>query len=274
MGVPSAAAFGLAEGTPITGAAGDQQAALFGQAGWEPGLAKNTYGTGCFLLLNTGADARSASHGLLTTAACGPTGGRSYAIEGSVFVAGAVVQWLRDGLGLIQTAAETEALARSVPDSGGIYLVPAFTGLGAPYWDPHARGTLVGLTRGTSREHVVRAALESIALQTCDVVDSIAATGGPLKTLRVDGGASANDFLMQLQADLLGIPVERAAVQETTALGAAYLAGIGCGLWKPEDLARMWRADRVFEPGMSADERERVRQGWRRAVERSRDWAA
>jgi glycerol kinase len=257
-----------------TGVAGDQQAALFGQAGWSPGVAKNTYGTGCFLLLNTGLEAPIAANGLLTTAACAADGGRGYAVEGSVFVAGAAVQWLRDGLGLIGSAAETEALARSVPDSGGVYVVPAFTGLGAPYWDANARGTIVGITRGTSRAHLVRATLEAIAHQTCDVVEAMARSGGPLRTLRVDGGASANDFLMELQADLLGIPVERAAARETTALGAAYLAGLGCGLWKPEDLARLWTSDRVFEPQISADQRDSLRAGWRRAVERSRDWAS
>jgi glycerol kinase len=276
--LPSAAPFGEAAGlgareVPITGVAGDQQAALFGQAGWAPGVAKNTYGTGCFLLLNTGSEARFPGEGLLGTAACGPDGGASYAIEGSVFVAGAAVQWLRDGLGLVRTAEETEALARSVPHSGGVYVVPAFTGLGAPYWDPHARGTIVGLTRGTERAHLVRATLEAIALQTCDVVEAMSTFGGPLRTLRVDGGASANDFLMQLQADLLGIPVERAAVRETTALGAAYLAGLGCGLWTPGDLERLWKADRVFEPAMGEDERGALRAGWRRAVERARDWA-
>ncbi|MFN3648408.1 MAG: glycerol kinase GlpK [Armatimonadota bacterium] len=258
-------------GAPAAGIAGDQQAALYGQAGWEPGLAKNTYGTGCFLLLNTGRETPVSANGLLTTAACGPDGGGAYAVEGSVFVAGAAVQWLRDGLGLIRTAAESEAVARSVPDTGGVYLVPAFTGLGAPYWDPHARGTMVGLTRGTTRAHLVRAALEAIALQTCDVVEAMAAdAGAPLRTLRVDGGASANDFLMQLQADLLGIPVERAACAETTALGAAYLAGVGCGLWRPRELASLWRADRVFEPRMSEDQRQSLRHGWRRAIEQTR----
>jgi len=184
------------------------------------------------------------------------------------------VQWLRDGLGLVASAAETEVLARSVPDAGGVYMVPAFTGLGAPYWDPRARGTIVGLTRGTTRAHLVRAALEAIALQVCDVIDAMAEGGRALAALRVDGGASANDFLMQLQANLLGIPVERAAVRETTALGAAYLAGLGCGLWTPSDLARLWKADRVFEPAMGAGQREEIRAGWRRAVERAREWAA
>jgi glycerol kinase len=268
--LPSAAAFGSeAAGVAVCGIAGDQQAALFGQAGWHVGAAKNTYGTGCFLLLHTGQEAPTVTHGLLATAACGPDGGQGYAVEGSVFVAGAAVQWLRDGLGLIQTADETEALARSVPDSGGVYVVPAFTGLGAPYWDARARGAIVGLTRGAGRAQIVRATLEAIALQTCDVVEAMASVGGPLTTLRVDGGASANDFLMQLQADLLGIPVERAAVRETTALGAAYLAGLGAGFWTPADLARLWKADRVFEPAMGEDQRQALRAGWRRAVERT-----
>ncbi len=276
--LPSAGSFGSEatlsrRGIPITGVAGDQQAALAGQSGWSAGVAKNTYGTGCFLLLHTGPQAPRSGTGLLTTAACGSGPEPAYAVEGSVFVAGAAVQWLRDELGLIRTAAETESLARSVPDSGGVYLVPAFTGLGTPYWDPHARGTIVGLTRGTSRAHLVRATLEGIALQVCDVVQAMAETGAPPVCLRVDGGASANDFLMQLQADLLGIPVERAAVTETTALGAAFLAGIGAGLWNEADVRAMWRADRVFEPRMSADQRDSILMDWRRAVERSRDWA-
>jgi glycerol kinase len=274
---PSAADFGDASlagrAVSLRGVAGDQQAALFGQAAREPGAAKNTYGTGCFLLLHTGVRAPMPGAGLLATAACGADGGVAYAVEGSVFVAGAAVQWLRDGLGLISSAAETEALARSVPDTGGVYMVPAFTGLGAPYWDARARGTIVGLTRGTSRAHLVRATLESIALQTCDLVDAMTEAGGSLTSLRVDGGACENDFLMQRQADLLGIPVERAAVRETTALGAAYLAGIGCGLWSPAAVAGMWKADRIFEPNLSADERAATRAGWRRAVERARDWS-
>jgi glycerol kinase len=273
--LPSAGRFGdgATSGNWVTGVAGDQQAALFGQAGWDRGAAKNTYGTGCFLLLNTGREAPKAEHGLLGTAAAGPSGENAYALEGAVFVAGAAVQWLRDGLGLIRTAAETEALARAVEDSGGVYVVPAFTGLGAPYWDPQARGTIVGLTRGTTREHIIRATLESIALQTCDLVEAMAASGVAPASLRVDGGASDNDFLMQLQADLLGIPVERAAVRETTALGAAYLAGLGCGAWTQDDLARMWKADRVFEPEMPDDQRQAMRVGWARAVERSRNWS-
>ncbi len=274
----SAAEFGrvsdplLPHAPPICGIAGDQQAALFGQAGWGSGLAKNTYGTGCFLLLNTGSKAVHATHGLLSTAACGPSGAPAYAVEGSVFVAGAAVQWLRDGLGIISSADESEALAKSVPDSGGVFVVPAFTGLGAPYWDPNARGTIIGLTRGTGRAHLVRATLESIALQTAEVVEAMADAGCAFKALRVDGGASANDFLMQLQADLLGIPVERSAVLETTALGAAYLAMLGAGLRTQEDLETMWRPDRVFEPKWSDDQRRSLLAGWKRAVERSREW--
>jgi glycerol kinase len=275
--LPSTAAFGSAQATgvptaPIAGVAGDQQAALAGQSGWAVGAAKNTYGTGCFLLLHTGNTAPTPGPGLLATAACGAAGENAYAVEGSVFVAGAAVQWLRDELRLISTAAETEDIARSVADSGGVYVVPAFTGLGAPYWDANARGTIVGLTRGSGRAQIVRATLESIALQVCDVVEAMAASGSMPASLRVDGGASNNDFLMQLQADLLGIPVERAAVRETTALGAAYLTGLGVGLWQPNDLERLWRADRVFTPSMSMDQRESLRAGWRRAVERARGW--
>ncbi|MBM3947530.1 MAG: glycerol kinase GlpK, partial [SAR202 cluster bacterium] len=260
---PSVAEFGVSElGPPICGVAGDQQAALFGQAGWGAGIAKNTYGTGCFLLLHTGDAAPPPPPGLLATAACDPSGGLAYAVEGSVFIGGAAVQWLRDGLGLIGSAAETEALACSVPDTGGVYVVPAFAGLGAPYWDASARGTIVGLTRGTTRAHLVRATLEAVALQCLDVVEAMSAAGVRPQALRVDGGASENQFLMQFQADVLGIPVERAAVRETTALGAAYLAGLGAGVWSPGDLDRLWRADRVFEPRMSADARESIRTGW------------
>ena len=216
---------------PITGIAGDQQAALFGQACFTPGMAKNTYGTGCFMLMNTGAEALASRHRLLSTIAW-DCGGRRYALEGSVFVAGAVVQWLRDGLGLIARSSDVEALAASVPDAGGVYVVPAFTGLGSPHWDPYARGTIVGLTRGTNAAHIARAALESIAFQSADVLDAMQADAGrPLVELRVDGGATANDLLMQFQADVLGVPVVRPAVTETTALGAAYLAGLGAGYW-------------------------------------------
>jgi glycerol kinase len=259
---------------PITGVAGDQQAALFGQGCFAPGSAKNTYGTGCFLLMNTGTELRASKHGLITTIAW-RTGGRvEYALEGSVFVGGAAVQWLRDGLGLVQTAAETEALARSVPDSAGVYFVPAFVGLGAPYWDERARGLIAGLTRGTTRAHLVRAALESIAYQSRDLVDCLTADAGVRpEVLRVDGGASANDFLMQFQADVLGIPVRRPAGLEVTALGAAALAGLGVGYWTDRrQLEEAVRAGRIFEPAMSGDEREALYAGWRRTVDRARSW--
>jgi glycerol kinase len=274
--LPSVAEFGVAvppelEGVPILGVAGDQQAALAGQAGWRSGAAKNTYGTGCFLLLHTGDAAAPPPEGLLATAACGEGNANGYAIEGSVFIGGAVVQWLRDGLGVIRSAVETEALARSVPDSGGVYVVPAFAGLGAPYWDPEARGLICGLTRGTTAAHLVRAALESIALQSCDLVRTMASAGIAPRILRVDGGAADNDFLMQLQADLLGIPVERAAVRETTALGAAYLAGLGAGVWTHAQLEALWRADCVFEPEWSEDRRAAMVAGWERAVERAKE---
>jgi len=265
---------------PITALAGDQQAATFGQACFEPGQAKNTYGTGAFLLRNTGTAAPSSATGLLTTigwqlAESAPV---TYALEGSVFSAGSAVQWLRDGLGIIEHAADVEALAGSVPDSGGAYVVPAFTGLGAPYWDPDARGTIVGLTRGTTRAHLARATLESIAFQVADVLEAMTADAGTVPgsaaVLRVDGGAAANDLLMQLQADLLGVPVERPDVGETTALGAAYLAGLAVGYWTGlDDIAANWALDRRFEPIMSADQRASMLAGWHRAVERSRGWA-
>ncbi len=261
---------------PVAGIAGDQQAALFGQSCFAAGSAKNTYGTGCFLLMNTGAEAPVSENGLVTTIAWGLDGQVSYALEGSIFVAGASVQWLRDGLGLVASAAETEAAARSVPDTGGVYLVPAFTGLGAPYWDERARGTIVGLTRGTSREHLVRATLESIAYQSRDVVECLRADSGlPLDALRVDGGACQNDFLMQFQADVLGVPVRRPKVLEVTALGAAALAGLATGFWSDRSVLESVTLDgaRTFEPGLSADRRESLYAGWKRAVERSRDWA-
>jgi len=279
---PSAGVFGetiagaaspLPAGIPVAGIAGDQQAALFGQACVAPGMAKNTYGTGCFALLNTGARAVASTEGLLTTVAWTVEGATAYALEGAVFIAGAAVQWLRDGLGLIKQAAETQALAQSVPDTGGVYLVPAFVGLGAPYWDPYARGTLVGITRGTSRAHLARAALEAIAYQSRDVLDTMRRESGvPLTTLRVDGGAAANDFLCQFQADVLGVEVLRPSVTETTGLGAAYLAGVGAGLWKSGDLGGRWKLERKFTPAMSPDAREAGYVGWRRAVERSRGW--
>jgi glycerol kinase len=278
--MPSAGVFGetvagrpLPGGIPVTGIAGDQQAALFGQACVEPGMAKNTYGTGCFALLNTGERAVASGEGLLTTVAWTLEGATSYALEGAVFIAGAAVQWLRDGLGVIKQAAETEGLARSVEDTGGVYLVPAFVGLGAPYWDPYARGTVVGITRGTTRAHLARAALEAIAYQSRDVLDTMKRESGvPLTTLRVDGGAAANDFLCQFQADILGVEVLRPSVTETTGLGAAYLAGVGAGLWKSRDLSRHWKLERRFTPAMPSAAREAAYAGWRRAVERARGW--
>jgi glycerol kinase len=258
---------------PIAGIAGDQQAALFGQGCVAPGRAKNTYGTGCFLLMNTGERAPVSQSGLVTTIAWGIGGRVDYALEGSIFATGSAVQWLRDGLGLIRDAAESEALARSVPDTGGVYLVPAFVGLGAPYWDERARGALVGLTRGTTREHVVRATLEAIAYQTRDVVECLRADSGlALPALRVDGGAARNDFLMQLQADLLGAPVERPALLEVTAKGAAALAGLGVGFWRrPQEIPSAGEL-RVFEPQLDAGRRDALYAGWKRAVERARGW--
>ena len=272
--VPSAGVAGVTDRqvfgaeVPIAGIAGDQQAALFGQACFQPGMVKNTYGTGCFLLMYTGDRPVASERGLLTTMACAADGQPAYAIEGSVFIAGAAVQWLRDGLGLLKRAAESEALARSVESTLGVYLVPAFVGLGAPYWDANARGALVGLTRGATAAHVVRAALEALAYQTRDVVDTMVAESGcALGGLRVDGGAAANDFLMQFQADVLGTTVDRPKVVETTALGAALLAGLGVGLWTSQrDLERARQRDRVFRPRMKPERREALYQGWRRAV--------
>jgi glycerol kinase len=265
----------LPPGIPVTGIAGDQQAALFGQCCVEPGMAKNTYGTGSFVLLNTGQAPIASERGLLTTVAWQIDGAVSYALEGSVFVAGAVVQWLRDGLGIIATAAESEALATSVADAGGVFLVPAFTGLGAPYWDPYARGVLVGLTRGTTRAHIARAALEAIAYQNRDVLDAMAAEArAPLRALRVDGGAAANNFLCQFQADVLHVEVLRPVITETTAMGAAFLAGVGAGIWKVDALSAGWRLERRFAPAADADAREAGYAGWQRAVERARGWAA
>ncbi|HJU47026.1 MAG TPA: glycerol kinase GlpK, partial [Gaiellaceae bacterium] len=263
---------------PIAALAGDQQAATFGQACFEPGQGKNTYGTGAFLLLNTGAEARASEHGLLSTVGwqLRPGGPATYALEGSVFSAGSAVQWLRDGLKAFAAAPDVERLAASVDDTGGVYLVPAFTGLGAPYWDPDARGMIVGITRGTGLPEIARATLESIAFQVADVLDAMAADAGePLRALRVDGGAAANDLLLQLQADLLGVPVERPVVGETTALGAAYLAGLAVGYWSSlEEIAANWALDRRFEPSMSEDRRGAMLHGWHRAVARSRGWAA
>jgi glycerol kinase len=259
---------------PIAGVAGDQQAALFGQACLQPGMVKNTYGTGCFLLMNTGGRPVVSRHELLTTPAWRIGGRTDYALEGSVFVAGAVVQWLRDGLGLIRSAADVEALAASVPDSGGVVLVPAFTGLGAPHWDPYARGALLGITRGTTAAHLARAALEAIAFQVADVLDAMAADSGvPVAELRVDGGAAANDLLMQIQADLAGVPVIRPRVQETTALGAAYLAGLATGVWKDTgDIAAHWQVERRFDPALDRDRAAALRARWNRAVERAKGW--
>ncbi|ADU51747.1 glycerol kinase [Thermaerobacter marianensis DSM 12885] len=259
---------------PIAGIAGDQQAALFGQACFRPGMAKNTYGTGAFVLMNTGHRPARSEHGLITTVAWGVDGKVEYALEGSIFIAGAVVQWLRDELKIIEKAADTEPLARSVEDTGGVYLVPAFAGLGAPYWDPYARGTIVGITRGTGRAHLARAALESIAYQTRDVLSAMEADSGlTLSALRVDGGAVVNNFLMQFQADLLGVPVDRPVVNETTALGAAYLAGLAVGFWKNrEEIEQFWQRDRRFEPAMPEETRERLYAGWKRAVERAKGW--
>jgi glycerol kinase len=266
----------LPAGIPITGIAGDQQAALFGQACFEPGMAKNTYGTGCFVLLNTGPAPVASTRGLVTTIAWRIGERTVYALEGSVFIAGAAVQWLRDGLGVIRSAAETRALAESVPDTGGVYFVPAFVGLGAPYWDMYARGTIVGLTRGTTVAHLARATLEAIAFQSRDVLEAMAADSGlRVRALRVDGGAVANDFLCQFQADVLDVDVLRPAVIETTGLGAAYLAGLGAGLWRSLDaVAERARIEHTFRPAMDAAARDRVYGGWRRAVERARGWAA
>ena len=278
---PSAGVFGetaageLPAGIPVTGIAGDQQSALFGQCCIERGMAKNTYGTGCFLLLNTGSTPIASERGLLTTVAWQLEGAVTYALEGSVFIGGAVVQWLRDGLGVIATAAESEALAMSVGDTGGVYLVPAFTGLGAPHWDPYARGTLLGLTRGTTRAHIARAALEAIAYQNRDVLDAMSAeAGAPLRALRVDGGAAANNFLCQFQADVLQVEVLRPVITETTAMGAAFLAGVGAGLWKIDTLAGRWRLERRFAPSADPAARAAGYAGWSRAIERARGWAA
>jgi glycerol kinase len=261
---------------PIAGIAGDQQAALFGQMCVSPGLAKNTYGTGCFLLQNTGTRPVPSANRLVTTVAWQVDGRTEYALEGSVFIGGAVVQWLRDGLGLIAKSADVERLAASVEDNGGVYLVPAFAGLGAPHWDPYARGLMVGITRGTTSGHVARAALESIAFQVDDLLAAVGRDSGiTLGELRVDGGASANDALMQFQADLLGVPVVRPAVTETTALGAAYLAGLAVGFWSsPAEIAGQWRVDRRFTPAMPRADAERLRERWREAVSRSTGWIA
>jgi glycerol kinase len=262
-------------GAPIRGIAGDQQAALFGQACFAPGMGKNTYGTGCFLLLNTGTTAVASKNRLLTTVAWTINSRTEYALEGSVFIGGAVIQWLRDGLGLIRSAGEVEALAASVPDADGVVLVPAFAGLGAPHWDPYARGSISGITRGTTAAHFARAALDAIAHQSAEVLRSMEADAGvPLRELRVDGGACANNLLMQIQADLLGTPVVRPGNIETTAFGAACLAGLSAGFWSgPDELARQWRVDRRFEPAHRAKSVETEIARWAKAVSRARDWA-
>ena len=259
---------------PVAGVAGDQQAALFGQRCVAPGMVKNTYGTGCFMLMHTGTKPIASRAKLLTTAASRVGTTPEYALEGSVFIAGAVVQWLRDGLGIIRSSSDVEPLAASVPDNGGVYFVPAFAGLGSPHWDQYARGAMIGLTRGSKAGHIARAALESIAYQTADVLAAMESDSGiKLKELRVDGGATRNDALMQFQADVLGVPVVRPRIQETTALGAAYLAGLGVGYWKsPDELGAQWQAERVFEPKMERGRAEELLAQWRKAVERSKDW--
>jgi glycerol kinase len=258
----------------VAGIAGDQQSALFGQRCTRAGMVKNTYGTGCFMLMHTGGSPIRSRSKLVTTAACASGTAREYALEGSVFIAGAVVQWLRDGLGIIKSSGEIEGLARGVADNGGVYIVPAFTGLASPHWDPYARGAVFGLTRGASAAHLARAALEAIAYQTADVLRAMESDSGvKLAELRVDGGATRNDLLMQFQADVLGVPVLRPRVHETTALGAAYLAGLAVGYWKSaEEIDAQWQIDRVFEPQMSRDEALSLLRGWRKAVERAKDW--
>lgn len=276
----SSGQFGLTDaewlGAPvmIAGIAGDQQAALFGQACHQPGMAKNTYGTGCFMLLQTGSVARRSEHGLLTTVAAQGSNEPRFALEGSVFVGGAVVQWLRDGLGMVSSSQAVEPLAASVPDSGGVIFVPAFNGLGAPHWDPHARGGLLGLSRGTTQAHIARAALEGIAFQSADLLEAMQADAeAPLTELRVDGGAAANNLLLQVQADLLGVPVVRPKVLETTALGAAQLAGLATGVYSDiAELERCWQVDRIFSPAISRDEAESRRERWRSAVTRVQHW--
>lgn len=278
---PSSCVYGYADASyfggeiPIGGAAGDQQSALFGQTCFRPGEAKNTYGTGCFLLMNTGEKPVFSDNGLVTTIAWGMDGKVNYALEGSIFVAGAAIQWLRDELRLIDSSADSEYMAQKVKDSNGCYVVPAFTGLGAPYWDQYARGTIVGLTRGVNKYHIIRATLESIAYQVCDVLNAMEADSGiSLSSLKVDGGASANNFLMQTQADLIGAPVKRSCCIETTAMGAAYLAGLSVGYWKnKEDVLKNWAVDRTMEPSITQEERKQRIKGWKKAVKYAFDWA-
>jgi len=262
------------EDVPIAGVIVDQQGALFGQACYEQGMVKNTYGTGCFILMNTGERPIASRHGLLTTIAWCLDGKVKYALDGGIFIAGAAVQWLRDGLKIVKDVSQTEKMAMSVKDAGGVYFVPAFVGMAAPYWDMYARGTIVGITGGTTREHLARATLESIAYQVYDVLECMKADSKyPIEKLRVDGGAVANKFLMQFQADILGIPVEVPRITETTALGAAYLAGLATGFWESqEELFRIWKVDRVYKPQMSLEKRERLVEGWKRAVQRSLNW--
>ena len=259
---------------PIAGIGGDQQAALFGQACHQPGMVKNTYGTGCFMLMHTGTKAVPSKNNLLTTVAWKTGDKLEYALEGSIFIAGAVVQWLRDGLGIIKHSADVEKLAASVPDNGGVYLVPAFAGLGAPHWDQYARGSISGLTRGSTAAHIARAALEGIAFQVADVLSAMEADSSiKLKELRVDGGACANNLLMQFQADLLDVPVVRPAIQETTALGAAYLAGLAVGFWRNQaEISSQWKVDHTFEPAMKAEKRAKLRADWTKALERAKKW--
>jgi glycerol kinase len=258
----------LPDGIPIAGIAGDQQAALFGQGCYTPGDIKNTYGTGCFMLVNTGTKAVKSNTGLLTTIAWGIDNKVYYALEGSVFIAGAAIQWIRDGLGLIKKAPETEAIAKSVPDTGGVYFVPAFVGLGAPYWNMYARGTITGITRGTTKAHIVRATLESLAYQTKDVLLCMQKDSGlKIKSMKVDGKATENDFLMQFQADILPAKVIRPKIIDTTALGAAYLAGLGIGFWKSQaEIKKLWQIDRSFEPKMKQNKRTELYQGWEKAI--------
>ena len=279
--MPSSCVYGytdpsfLGDAIPIAGAAGDQQAALFGQTCFREGEAKNTYGTGCFLLMNTGEKPVFSNNGLVTTIAWGLDGKVNYALEGSIFVAGAAIQWLRDGMRLIDSASDSEYMATKVEGTHGCYVVPAFTGLGAPHWDQYARGTIVGITRGTNKNHIIRATLESIALQVCDVIDAMKADAGiEVKTLRVDGGASANNFLMQFQADMLDVPVNRPVCVESTAIGAAYLAGLAVGYWKStEEVLQNQQIDRIFTPDMDAKERNVKRKGWNKAVKYAYGWA-
>ena len=261
----------LLGGVPVAGAAGDQQAALFGQMCTEPGEVKNTYGTGCFLLMNSGPKAITSQNQLLTTIAWKIGDRVDYALEGSVFVAGSIVQWLRDGLGLVKQSSDIEALAMQVPDNGGVYLVPALTGLGAPYWDPYAKGTITGITRGTNAAHIARAALEGIAFETMDVVSAMRRDAGiSLRSLKVDGGASRNNLMMQFQADILGTDVVRPVVTETTALGASYLAGLAVGFWGSiDELKAQWKAERVFTPSASAESVSRAVEGWKEAISRT-----